>query len=92
MTVGGMDELLEFVLRHRRACRVLGALLVFLGVAYVVGGGFGEHVGDGGVPLVSAEWYREVFVVLLSVGVVLGVLLLAAGFLPRKGERDEPGD
>jgi len=77
-------DLLEqlFKPESRTLQRWLGSFLTLLGLAYIVGGGFGAPVDGNGIPL-SPGWFREIFVVLLSLVFFLGVALLVAGFRKR---------
>ncbi len=71
-----------FKRENRALQRWLGGFLTLLGLAYIVGGGFGEPVDGDGIPL-SPGWFREIFVILLSLVSLLGIVLLVAGFTKR---------
>jgi len=85
-----MGDLVDILFnkKHQVLQRWLGGLFVGLPLAFVIGGGFGEPVDGGGIPL-SAGWFREVFVVAMSALGLLGVLLLLAGFSRRGEDKDQ---
>ena len=87
MDLGDLVDIL-FDKKHKVLQRWLGGLFVGLALAFIIGGGFGEPVDGGGIPL-SAGWFREVFVVAMSVMAFLGVLLLLAGFSRRGEDKDQ---
>ena len=87
MDLGDLFDML-FDKKHQVLQRWLGGFFVGLPLAFVIGGGFGEPVDGGGIPL-SAGWFREVFVVAMSIIGFLGVLLLLAGFSRRGEDKDK---
>lgn len=86
----GLGDLVEvlFDKKHKVLQRWLGGLFVGLPLAFVIGGGFGNSVDGGGIPL-SAGWFREVFVVAMSVMALVGALFLLSGFSRRGEDKDQ---
>jgi hypothetical protein len=78
-----MGELLEWLLRkeNKNTCRGVGLFFVVFGLTYIFGGGFKEGF-DGG--MLSAGWFRDVFVFALSLLFFMGIILTLAGFRKEK--------
>jgi len=67
--------------------RWLGGLFVGIPLVFWLGGGFGEPIDGGGIPL-SSGWFREVFVVAMTAIGLLGILLLLVGFSRQKKDEN----
>lgn len=85
-----LDDWVGFLFdrKNRMHARVLGCILTGLPLAFIIGGGFGETADGGGI-IFSSGWFREIFILAISLSLFVGVLLLVAGFLPRRSENDE---
>ena len=80
-----MGELLEWLLKkeNKKICRLVGIFFVIPPVAYFFSGGFPQGVDGNGI-IFSSGWFREILVVSLVLMLFLGLILIAAGFLPRR--------
>lgn len=80
-----MDDLLEWLLKkeNKKTCRLVGIFLVIPPVAYFFWGGFPQGVDGHGI-IFSYGWFREILLVSLVLMLLLGLILIAAGFFKRK--------
>ncbi len=85
----GLGELLELLLKKEnwRACLWIGGLMLALGAAFFLGGGFPQAADEDAV-ILSEPWFRGIFVILMS-GNSLGGLLLVSVGLAHRTSRDE---
>ena len=83
-------DLIEYLFKreNRVLQRWVGGFFIGLPLLFVLGGGFGQGADGHGRPF-SAGWFREVFVVALSLIGLLGLLLLIASFGGRKPSDDD---
>lgn len=80
-----MGDYLNWLLeeKNRKSCRVVGISLIILPLLYILGGGFAQGVDGHGI-IFSAGWFREVFVVILSLMLFFGFILIVASFSKKK--------
>lgn len=83
-------DLLELLLKKqdRKLHRWLGAVLIGLPLVFLLAGGLEQEV-DGNGQMFASGWFREVFVVTLSLFVLLGLMILIVGWSRRKGNEDD---
>ena len=76
-----MGNLLDWMLKkeNKKTCRFVGIVLFLLYLAFFLGGGFNKETDGHGI-IFSSGWFREIFVVLLSILGLLGIILMIAGF------------
>lgn len=84
------DDLIELLFKreNRKLQRWLGGILLGLPLVFMFSGGFGQEV-DGHGRVFSSGWFREIFVVALSLFAFLGLLLLIVGFAKRERNDDD---
>jgi len=80
-----MSELLESLLKkeNKKTCRVIGLFLTLLPLLFLFGGGFGKEVDGQGI-ILSPGWFREAFMVVIAMMMLMGIILMIVGF--RKKE------
>ncbi|NQU83318.1 MAG: hypothetical protein HQ536_01260 [Parcubacteria group bacterium] len=76
-----MSDLLNWLLKkeNKKTCRIVGVFLVIPPVAYFFSGGFLQDVDGHGIVL-STGWFQEILLVSLILMLLLGLILIAAGF------------
>jgi hypothetical protein len=86
-----MGELLEWLLKtaNKKACRFLGILLFITPLLFQLGGGFHGATLEG--PIYTAGGLSAVFTAIMTCMFIIGLILIMAGFVPRKknGENHE---
>lgn len=80
-----MGDLLDWLLKeeNRKSCRIVGLFLTILPLLFFFGGGFPQGADGQGI-IFSSRWFREVFIVILSLLFILGLILVVAGFSRKK--------
>jgi len=80
-----MSNLLDWILKkeNKKTCRFADSILFLLYLAFFLGGGFNREVDGHGI-VFSSGWFREIFVVLLSILGLLGIILMLAGFSKQR--------
>ena len=82
-----MSELLNWLLKeeNKTSCRIAGIFFVILPLIFFFGGGF-EQGADGKGIIFSSGWFREVFLVTISLMFLVGVILTLASFSKKESE------
>jgi hypothetical protein len=80
-----MSELLNWLLDfdNRKTCRIVGLLFIALPLIFFFSGGFTQGADGQGI-IFSSGWFREVFLVIMSLVFLIGLILTLAGFTRRK--------
>ena len=79
-----MSDLLNWLLKkeNKKSCLVIGLLFAILPLLFFLGG-FPQCVDNHGI-IFSFGWFREVFVVILTLMFLIGLILVVAGLSKRK--------
>ena len=82
-----MSDLLNWLLKkeNKTSCRILGIFCVTLPLIFFFGGGFKQSADGEGI-IFSSCWFREVFLVTISLLFLVGVILIIAGFSKKESE------
>lgn len=84
-----MGNLIEWLVKkeNKITCRFVGILLFLLSLTFFLGGGFNREINGHGI-IFSSGWFREVFIVLLSLLGLIGLILILAGFSKRDNSKE----
>ena len=76
-----MSELLEWLLKkeNKPTCRIVSLFFIALPLIFFFSGGFVQGADGEGI-LFSSGWFREFFLVILSMMFLLGIILGIVGF------------
>ena len=82
-----MGKLLDLLLspNNRKICRVVGLFLTILPLIFFFAGGF-PHGANGQGRIFSSGWFREVFLVLMTLIFIMGLILTLAAFTRKKNK------
>jgi len=82
-----MSELLDFLLspNNRKICRIVGLFLTIFPLIFFFAGGFPQGADGQGI-IFSSGWFREIFLVLMTLIFMMGLILTLAGFTRRKNK------
>ena len=82
-----MSEVLNWLLKkeNKISCRIVGIFFVTLPLIFFFGGGFKQGADGKGI-IFSSGWFREVFLVIVSLMFLVGIILIIAGFSKKETE------
>lgn len=82
-----MSELLEWLLNpdNRKSCIILGLIFIFTPLIFLLSGGFSEGADGHGI-IFSIGWFREIFLIIMSIMFLLGLILFLARFRKKKND------
>ena len=73
--------------KNKKTCRIVGVFLVIPPIAYFFSGGFPQGADGHGI-IFSAGWFREIVLLSLVLMLLLGLILIIAGFSDKKNEKN----
>jgi hypothetical protein len=85
-----MGNLLEWLLKqeNKNTCRIIGIIMVLIPLAFQFGGGFAGEIEGHGI-ILSSGWFREIFMVMMTLMMMMGLVFIFAGFCRRKKEDND---
>lgn len=80
-----MSGILDWLLYpdNRKTCRIVGIFFTALPLIFFFAGGFPQGADGQGI-IFSSGWFREIFLVLMTIMFIMGIILTLAGFTCKK--------